>query len=224
MCVCVLFVLFCALRNLGDNIVGIKFGGVGLGRRNVGISRLELTSLGRARYRDAPLSHGRVAPTSAKSPGQPPRVSPHPPATRPFSSLRLLLTSGRCASILRGASILRVSGAHVLLLLRARPYPGCPPGDGGSRSVAPGGFPARLRGPLGLLPRLPLAPYSFPQTPHAALLPQRGNAPSRLHPETPPPRPAPEFGVCTLIGPRETRRARALAQRPPDSEGAGRQA
>lgn len=46
------------LRNVGDKVVEIKFGGVriGKGTRNVGISRLGLTNLGLARCWGAPLA------------------------------------------------------------------------------------------------------------------------------------------------------------------------
>lgn len=127
-----------------------------------------------------PLSRRGAASTSARSHGTPALTKPHPPATRPFSRPRSLLTSGR------GASLLRVSTAHVSL--GARSYRAGRLVNRDRPLSCAGASPAWLPRPLASSARLQLAPDSFPQTRHAALLPLRGKAPPRLRPAAPRPR------------------------------------
>lgn len=192
-----------ALRNLGDKVEEIKFGGVGLGRRNVGISRLGLTS------QDAPLTekggpHECLVPRHAR----PDQASPSrnaaffsatvPPHLRP----RRLAPPRLHSSLLAWRQVLssRSAGQPRPTAQLSRGVPRLAPRASGLLSLAPARsrlFPAdAARGPP------PAAGQGAPL-------------------DSAPQRPAPEFGACTLIGPRENRRAQALAQRP-DGEGAGR--
>lgn len=135
---------------------------------------------------------GRLSPGEGWPPRVPglqartPRPSPHPPATRPFTRPRHLLTSSR------GASLIRVCRAHDSL--RARPGRARRPRSRGLRLSCARAFPAPLRGPVGSPLLLRLAQCSFPQTRHAALLPRCGVAPPDPAPQRPRRAPPPDLG------------------------------
>lgn len=180
------------LRYVVDKVAEI-FGGVRTGKEEYGDFQTGTNKFGTRAVLGRPSPEGGWPSRLLGPRARTRRLSPHPPATRPFTRLRHLLTSGR------GASLLRFSTAHDSL--------GATPGRAhGPRSLGlwlscARAFPARLHGPLGYSLGLRLAPGSFSQTRHAALLPRRGVAPSDPAPQCPRRVPPPDLGTVCWLAP-----------------------
>ena len=128
-----------------------------------------------ARAVGAPLSRRSMAPSSP--PTRPPPRSPHPPATRPFNPAKA--PPHLRPRWLAPPRLHRTRPTRRL----ARPSPSA--SSRGPKLRCARAFPARLRGPVGSLPQLQLAPQTFQQTRHASLLPLRGKAPPDPAPRRP---------------------------------------